>query len=110
MFQSKSSNDLEKGIWSIIERNPKICLRIFPSLLTEETPGFDPDFHRYLLSSRVVTFEPDHFSRLSRDFYCRRIPTMRWHKSPPLNILPLRYVFGFSKQVDKHIISMVDNQ
>ena len=76
--------------------------------MTAETPGFDRNFYRALSRGQLVSFEADYTKDFIKNFYCRKVRDMRWHTSPPLDLLPLRYVFGFSKTVDNRVIDTIN--
>ncbi|CAG2109487.1 unnamed protein product, partial [Medioppia subpectinata] len=88
-------------IWALIEDNKKVSLRVVPDKVGKETVGFNGVFFDHLKRGRIALFEPDYLTEFVKDVYCRRVEDMQWHLSPPIDVTPIRFAFGFSKSFKK---------
>ena len=86
-----------------------LSLRVIPPVMNVETVGYNQEFYEALEEGKIVNFEPSYVTENRKEFYCRRAPKMRWHKSAPLfDLMVIRFCFPFRKTLELNITSKIN--
>jgi hypothetical protein len=106
--QAQTKKPFHNQIWALIEDHKEVSLRVIPAKVNVEAVGFDGVFFNHLRSGRIAMFEPDYLTEFIKDVYCRKVTDIKWHMSPPIDVSPIRFAFGFSKHLAQDKIKRIN--